>query len=285
MQDDLFRKQKKKEFLIVLLICMVCVSAAIWGAAAFSKRDTGNEPSKDPQIVDLNETTNTAHLSEQETTALNTTSESEPIPDHQVVNSQISKPDLSVRPEYQYKEPKTQKKDALSALTTSPTKKIETETQTTPPEPDTVAVNTPAAELKFSKNSVLNWPIKGSVILEYNMDNTIYFPTLDSYRCNPAMVIQGDLGMEVLASAPGYVKEAGTNEEIGNYLVVSLGNNYELTYGQLTDICVKQGDYIETAQKIACIAEPSNYYLREGRNLYFKLTHNEKPVDPLDFLN
>lgn len=291
MQEDLFRKQKKKEFLIVLLICMICVSAAIWGAAAFSKGNKTKEPSEENQIVDLNETTNTAHLTEQETT----TSTSDNIEQNKVVNSQVSKPDISVRPEYETKEASS-KKDNLSVNSITNTESAhssdasdtvtnaEVETNAPHSEPESVAANSPTATLTFSNNSVLSWPIQGSVILEYNMDNTIYFPTLDSYRCNPAMVIQGDLGMDVLAAAPGSVKEVGTNEEIGNYLVVSLGDNYELTYGQLSDICVQEGDFIETSQKIACVAEPSNYYLREGRNLYFKLTHNGEPVDPLDFL-
>lgn len=279
MQDDLFRKQKKKEFLIVLMLCMVCVSAAIWGAAAFSKGNKTKEPSPENQIVDLNETTNTASNSKSQ--ADNQEEATSEAPQNEVVNSQVTKPNLSVRPMYETpSEQNNSDKPANNTANTTPAASEEEPTAA----PQNISANTPASNLTFSDSSVLNWPIQGSVILEYNMENTIYFPTLDSYRCNPAMVIQGDLGMEVHSAANGYVKEVGNNEEIGNYLVVALGNDYELTYGQLDNITVAQGDYIETSQTIACIAEPSNYYLREGRNLYFKLTKSGTPADPLDYL-
>ena len=47
-----------------------------------------------------------------------------------------------------------------------------------------------AVTLHFDKSSAV-WPIEGDVLLDYSMDSTIYFPTLEQYRCNPAMVIGG----------------------------------------------------------------------------------------------
>ncbi len=149
---------------------------------------------------------------------------------------------------------------------------------------DAQQANSSVANLTFNQESILMWPVEGSVILPFNMDNTIYFPTLDSYRCNPAMVIQGDFGMAVISATEGYVKEIGNDAEIGNYVVMSLGNDYELTYGQLQDVCVNVGDHVKQAQKIACVSEPSKYYLNEGTNLYLKLTQAGTPVDPLDYL-
>ena len=54
----------------------------------------------------------------------------------------------------------------------------------------------------FDKSSAV-WPIEGDVLLDYSMDSTIYFPTLEQYRCNPAMVISGNVIEYVCAMASG----------------------------------------------------------------------------------
>lgn len=278
MQNNFVRKQKKKEFVMVLLICMVCLSAVIWGAAAFSKRDSKKEKDNSEDIINLNETTNSANAA---TSGSDGEGES--------VNSKVVKP-------AQQTEPATESVTKPEPQTTKPAEIPETKPQNTQPEQvetqavqnettaDTQPANSPVAALSFNQESILMWPVEGNVILAFNMENTIYFPTLDSYRCNPAMVIQGDLGMNVVSAAKGYVKEIGKDAEIGNYIVMSLGNDYEITYGQLADICVNEGDLVEQAQKIASVAEPSKYYVREGANIYLKLTQAGTPVDPLDYL-
>ena len=47
------------------------------------------------------------------------------------------------------------------------------------------------------------------------MDQTIYFPTLDQYKCNPGIVIQSDVSAPVAAPANARVTEVGVSDEIG----------------------------------------------------------------------
>ena len=61
------------------------------------------------------------------------------------------------------------------------------------------------------------------MILDYSMETTTYFPTLDQYKCNPALIIQGEVSTPVTAPADALVSGIGTNEEIGNYVVLELG--------------------------------------------------------------
>ena len=277
MQDNFVRKQKKKEFVMVLLICMVCLSAVIWGAAAFSKRDSGKEKDNSDDIINLNETTNSADAATSGTDG-----------EGESVNSKVNRPTQQTEPVTESvtkPEPQTTVPAETTANSVRETPPPQNETQPVQNEtPDTQQVDIPAVSLSFNQESILMWPVEGNVILGFNMENTIYFPTLDSYRCNPAMIIQGELGMNVVSAAKGYVKDIGTDAEIGNYIVMSLGDDYEITYGQLADICVNKGDLVEQAQKIASVAEPSKYYVREGANIYLKLTQAGTPVDPLDYL-
>ena len=139
-----------------------------------------------------------------------------------------------------------------------------------------------ALVLNFSDTSVLTWPVRGNVILDYSMDQTIYFPTLDQFKCNPGIVIQAEVSDPVAAPANAKVLEVGSNEEIGNFVVLDLGNEYTATCGQLKEITAVPGEYLEAGQVFGYVAEPTKYYSVEGVNVFFELKHQEKAIDPLD---
>ena len=65
---------------------------------------------------------------------------------------------------------------------------------------------------------------------------------------------------------------------------MNLGDGYELTYGQLTDLAVAEGDMVITGDLIGKVAAPTMYYSVEGTNVYFKLTKDGVPVDPMSRL-
>ena len=44
-------------------------------------------------------------------------------------------------------------------------------------------------EVNFTESSLMQWPVEGQVLLDYNMDHTIYFPTLNEYRYSPAIAV------------------------------------------------------------------------------------------------
>ncbi|MGL5434953.1 MAG: peptidoglycan DD-metalloendopeptidase family protein [Lachnospiraceae bacterium] len=141
-----------------------------------------------------------------------------------------------------------------------------------------------ALMLNFSDSSKMIWPVKGNVILDYNMESTIYFPTLDQYKCNPALIIQGAVSDPVYAPANARVLESGFDEEIGNYLKLDMGNEYALICGQLKEVSVVEGEYLEQGQLMGYIAEPTKYYSIEGSNVFVELMHQDKTLDPLDYL-
>lgn len=138
--------------------------------------------------------------------------------------------------------------------------------------------------LFFSEENKLSWPVEGEVIRDFSMEATVYYSTLNAYKVSPAILIQGEVGTEVKAAAEGVVKLINYNEELGNYLVVELGDGYEATYGQLTEIAVNAGDYVQAGDKLAQLGEPTIYYCVEGPNLYFQLTKDAVAVDPLDYI-
>lgn len=140
-------------------------------------------------------------------------------------------------------------------------------------------------ELTFGEEDNLVWPIVGDVLINYSMDHTIYFPTLDQYKYNPAIVIAASQGESIGAAANGRVSSVSYNPATGNTVVMELGNGYELTYGQLENITVSEGSYVNVGDAIGTVAVPTKYYSLEGANVYFKLTKDGEPVNPLTKLN
>lgn len=133
----------------------------------------------------------------------------------------------------------------------------------------------------FQTGDQLVWPVTGNVIIPYSMDKTVYFPTLDQYKYNPAMVISAAEGATISSVASGTVVSVFYDEEIGNAVTVEIGNGYEVTYGQLKEIAVSKGNYLEKGSVIGYVAAPTKYYSMEGTNAYFALTLNGEPADPL----
>ena len=147
---------------------------------------------------------------------------------------------------------------------------------------ETINVNAPV--FSFAETDRLTWPVVGDVILGFNMDNTIYFPTLDVYRCNPAIMISVPEETEVRSAAGGVVEEVYVDNETGTTIKIALGNGYELTYGQLADVSVSASDVVEPGTIIGKIAAPTKFFTKEGSNLYFKMTKDGIAIDPLLYL-
>ena len=148
----------------------------------------------------------------------------------------------------------------------------------------TEALETKTATPNFTESSQLLWPVNGNVLMSYSMDKSVYFSTLDQYKYNPALVISGTLNDNVIAAAPGIVKSIDTMRETGTTVTVDMGNGYECLYGQLKDVQVKTGDYVNAKDVIGYVSEPTKYYSVEGCNLYFEMRKDGQPVNPMDYM-
>lgn len=152
--------------------------------------------------------------------------------------------------------------------------------------PEAVAEAAPAAqetELHFEAEN-MNWPLQGNVIMNYSMDQTIYFATLDQYKYNPAVVIQAEVNTPVEAVAPGKITSVETSAETGTTVTVDLGDGYSAVYGQLKEIEWNSGDTVAAGDIIGYVSEPTKYYYVEGANLYFELLKDGAPVNPMEYL-
>jgi murein DD-endopeptidase MepM/ murein hydrolase activator NlpD len=190
-------------------------------------------------------------------------------------------------------EPKTMGKEQQN----SSNQTVEQEAADTPLTEDAaeVAVETTEAEepvyetaknvnsLHFEVGEGLVWPLEGDVLLNYSMDATTYFPTLDQYRYNPAIVISGEVNDTVLLVAKGQITDITINEVTGCTVTEDLGDGYTAIYGQLKEVNFEVGDMVNAGQVIGYVSEPTKYYSVEGSNLYFAMEKDGEPVNPMEY--
>lgn len=136
----------------------------------------------------------------------------------------------------------------------------------------------------FTEEEGLIAPVANEVLMHFNMDNTVYFATLDQYKYNPAVIYKAEVGNQVVTCADGIVVDMYQNEELGQVVVLDLGNGYQATYGQLKDVNVVIGSTVTAGQPIANVADPTIYYSVEGANVYFSLTKDGVAVNPEEMM-
>jgi septal ring factor EnvC (AmiA/AmiB activator) len=140
------------------------------------------------------------------------------------------------------------------------------------------------AEVYFSQDSLLTWPASGAVLINYSMNQTVYFSTLEQYKYNPALIIGGQVGEMIGASAPGIVTNIEQSAQTGTTVTLDMGNGYSAVYGQLKEVPLEIGSYVDAGQTVGYMSEPTKYYSVEGPNLYFEILKDGAPVNPMDFM-
>lgn len=149
---------------------------------------------------------------------------------------------------------------------------------------DNIPVTVNAGELDFNSEKTIDWPMNGKVILPYSMETTVYFKTLDQYKCNPGMLIQAGVGSSVQNAYLGQVTDVTSDNTYGNLVTLYIGNGYSLVYGQLDTIYVKEGDFVKAGQSLGTVGKPTDSFTEEGCHLFFQMLKEEEPVDPAIFI-
>ena len=201
------------------------------------------------------------------------------------IKSSEAKTEETIIEETSKKQDKSKKKEEEEADAGMFDESVDTAQKNEAPETAEAISTTVQPTLDFKEEDGLVWPIVGDVLVNYSMDKTVYFPTLQQYKYNPAIVIAANKGDSITPAAHGRVVSVSYDPAIGNTVVMDLGNGYELTYGQLENITVSEGSYVSVGDGIGTVAAPTKYYSVEGTNVYFKLTKDGEPVNPMGQLN
>lgn len=127
---------------------------------------------------------------------------------------------------------------------------------------------------------VMQWPVDGDILLGYSPNTPLYDVTLDQYRTTDDVCISASVGDAVTAAAGGTVTEVVEDEDKGSYVVIEHGNGWATTYSQLSDISLSVGEAVEQGETIGKVAEPSIYSSAMGPHVEFKVTLDDRAVNP-----
>lgn len=194
----------------------------------------------------------------------------------------LDDPNIVSKSDEEIEEEANKEEEATELEETEVKAEVEEETQTE--EIQETVSNHVEKSLQFDGATEMEWPLQGNVIMNYSMEQTIYFATLDQYKYNPALIIQGKVNDQVLSVADGKITNIETNMETGCTVTVELGDGYSAIYGQLKEVPFAVDDYVKAGDIIGYISEPTKYYSVEGANLYFQMTKDGESIDPMGFL-
>ena len=138
--------------------------------------------------------------------------------------------------------------------------------------------------LNFSAETGMLWPVTGEAILSFSPDHAIYHKTLDSYRTSDAVYLESAQGAHVAAAADGVVMSVKEELKTGTTVTMRVSEDHEIVYGMLSDVSVKEGDFVDAGTVFATVAAPSRYYAEEGTGVYIQVLHKGEAVNPMLFL-
>lgn len=153
--------------------------------------------------------------------------------------------------------------------------------------PEDTAVLNPDGVIKglnFSVETGMLWPVTGGALISFSPDHAIYHKTLDSYRTSDAVYLESAQGTHVAAAADGIVTAISEELKTGTTVTMRVSENHEIVYGMLSDVTVKEGDFVDAGTVFATVAAPTRYYVEDGTGVYVKVLENGEAVNPMLFL-
>ena len=153
--------------------------------------------------------------------------------------------------------------------------------------PEDTAVLNPDGVIKglnFSAETGMLWPVTGEALISFSPDHAIYHKTLDSYRTSDYVYLASEQGMHVAAAADGIVTAVSDELKTGTTVTMRVAEDYEIVYGMLSDVTVKEGDFVDAGTVFATVGAPSRYYAEDGTGVYVQVLHKGEAVNPMLFL-
>ncbi|MEJ2184561.1 MAG: M23 family metallopeptidase [Gemmatimonadota bacterium] len=99
---------------------------------------------------------------------------------------------------------------------------------------------------------------------------------------HPGLDIAVPTDSYIRAAGSGVVKEAGTDDVYGRYVLIDHGNGLQSLYGHASRIFVKPGEHVERLEVIALSGSTGR---STGPHLHFEIRNNGEAVDPLAFVH
>lgn len=186
-------------------------------------------------------------------------------------------------------EPSGGKVDTVTQKAATNTSKTLTLTENTETQLSEQIMQQALDPVMFSFNGIeLFTPLTESaeILIPYSMEKAVYFETLDQYKCNPAIIAAAQIDAPVCSVAAGKIIDKYWDYETGWTLEMDLGGGFKAYYGQLNNDTLEKtiDTYVAAGDVLGYVDVPTKYYAKEGSNVYFAMTKDGKPIDPMAYV-
>ncbi len=259
---------RNKKYYYGAVFSFVCAAAVVAGVGAFHSKDNGRKvPDRSAQGME----------EEYETQTVDSNKNAQPkIFDETAVENEVSRDygeEADAPAAANQTKPNAEIKNDDKAVPEDKTSKENTEEDSNAEDLEETAA--------LEDDLKLQWPIEGTIVMDYSTDQAIYDITLDQFRTNDNVCIGAEAGTAVKASADGTVESVSFDAQRGNTVVLDHGDGWKTTYSQLMeDVSVNVGDRVTAGETIGQVAAPTKYSVLLGDHLEFKVTRDDSTVDP-----
>lgn len=124
----------------------------------------------------------------------------------------------------------------------------------------------------------LIWPVRGWVTSEFGTRES---PFSSGTELHKGLDIATRMGKEVVATAEGFVTEAGYHTDDGNIVKMDHGHGFSTAYAHLSKIAVKPGIRVKRGDLIGYVGDSGR---STGSHLHYAVYINKIPVNPRRYL-
>lgn len=146
-------------------------------------------------------------------------------------------------------------------------------------EPEENERETVAAMAQLGSTDKITVPVHGRISSEYGYRTN---PISGAYALHSGVDIAADSGEPIGAAYDGVVREVGTGEKSGKYVLLEHSDGSETLYCHCSEILVDEDYYVKAGETVALVGSTG---WATGPHLHFEIRRDKKSVDPLTVLD
>lgn len=251
-REKFINKIKEKRFYIVLLCCIMAVSATYFVVDSFVSK----------------------------------------IPETPKMNSNLPKASATPLPDLTKKRPQETQQPSPAQTAAAPQKKTSSAAKSTPmptSSPKAAPANEVSAQANIDYNSreksTLSYPLNGEVITPHAVETLIYSQTLDDWRSHVGIDIKSAVGTEVRAADDGIIADIYTDDFMGIVIIIDHQNGIKTLYANLSNSnLVQKGQQVSRGTVISAVGDTSVAESGTEAHLHFEVYDSGTAVDPVSML-
>jgi murein DD-endopeptidase MepM/ murein hydrolase activator NlpD len=119
------------------------------------------------------------------------------------------------------------------------------------------------------------WPVSGAITSPYGYRRDPFNSGRNQFHTG--IDIRGNMGTPIKAAMAGRVSQVGTDNVLGNYVIISHHSGYRTLYGHMSVIRTRTGAYVTQGELIGNVGSTG---LSTGPHLHFTVYKNGVTVNP-----